>query len=387
MSRNVSVFCRLMSRLQIKRGTVNPHYRKIAILGTVGVPACYGGFETLAENLVRSNNALGKPYHITVYCSSKEYQDLEPEFMGARLKYISLPANGKESILYDFWSLVSTLCSDVDIILLLGVSGTIALPLVRLLSRKKIVTNIDGIEWRRQKWQGFAKKFLKFSERLAIRYSHEIITDNKAIQDYVKAEYQADSHVIAYGGDHAVATDMASVEEYGLPTDFSFSVCRIEPENNVHMILEAFAQNPSKPLVFVGNWNYSAYGKNLRSKYSDCEHLRLLDPIYDSGKLASLRSAARFYLHGHSAGGTNPSLVEAMHFGRPILAFDCDFNRYTTGEKARYFKTAEQILLLMESMTAEESGSIGKAMREIAAKEYTWKVIAKKYFDLLASCQ
>lgn len=362
------------------------HHREIAILGTVGVPACYGGFETLAENLVRSNDALGNPYSITVYCSSKEYQNLKPEFMGARLKYIPLPANGKESILYDAWSLVSTLFSNADIILLLGISGTIALPLVRILSKKKIVTNIDGIEWRRDKWQGFAKSFLKLSERLAIRYSHEIITDNQAIQEYVKAEYQADSHVIAYGGDHAVTAGKASIEEYGLPVDFSFSVCRIEPENNVHMILEAFAKTPSTPLVFVGNWNNSDYGKSLRAKYSDCEHLRLLDPIYDNAKLASLRAAARFYLHGHSAGGTNPSLVEAMHFGRPIIAYDCDFNRHTTGGKARYFQTANQILSLMEHMTAEEAGSIGAAMQGIAHKEYTWEVIAKKYFDLLGSC-
>lgn len=364
----------------------NHQQQKLAILGTVGVPACYGGFETLAENLVLSNNAMGNLYHITVYCSSKEYQDLKPEFNGAKLKYIPLPANGKESILYDAWSLISTLFSNTNIILLLGVSGTIALPLVRILSKKKIVTNIDGIEWRRDKWQGFAKTFLKFSERLAIRYSHEIITDNQAIRDYVKAEYQADSHVIAYGGDHAVSAGKATIEEYSLPTDFSFSVCRIEPENNVHIILEAFAQSPSTPLVFVGNWNKSEYGKNLRAKYSGCQHLYLLDPIYDNAKLATLRGAARFYLHGHSAGGTNPSLVEAMHFGRPIIAFDCDFNRYTTDGKARYFQTASQILSLMEQITNEEGKSIGDEMRRIAAKEYTWEVIARKYFDLLASC-
>lgn len=368
------------------KAKLNTHHRKVAILGTVGVPACYGGFETLAENLVRSNNALGKPYHITVYCSSKEYPNRKPEFLGAKLKYIPLSANGKESVLYDFWSLLSTLCSDTDIILLLGVSGTIALPLVRMLGGKKIITNIDGIEWRRQKWQGLAQKFLKFSERLAIRYSDEIITDNTAIHDYVMVEYQAESHVIAYGGDHALATGV-SVDEYQLPANFSFSVCRIEPENNVHIILEAFAKTPCNSLVFVGNWNNSDYGKNLRATYSGYEHLRLLDPIYDNGKLASLRAAARFYLHGHSAGGTNPSLVEAMHFARPIFAFDCNFNRYTTFGKARYFTTADQLISLIEIISSEEASSIGTAMREIATREYTWKVIAKKYFDLLTSCQ
>lgn len=358
--------------------------KSIAIIGTVGVPACYGGFETLADNLVRYNNTLIDGHQITVYCSGKEYVDHPSEYLGARLRYIPLPANGVSSTLYDFWSLALALYSDAHIILLLGVSGALALPLVRLLSRKIIVTNIDGIEWKRQKWQGLAKRFLKFSERFAIRYSDAIITDNKAIQEYVKAEYKIDSHVIAYGGDHAIASGKANIEEYGLPGDFSFSVCRIEPENNVHMILEAFAQIPDNPLVFVGNWNNSEYGKNLRARYSGQGHLHLLDPIYDTGKLASFRAGTRFYLHGHSAGGTNPSLVEAMHFGRPVLAFNCDFNRNTTNNEARYFQTAEDIIDLIRTITKKEAERVGDAMHEIAAREYTWESIARKYFEVLA---
>ena len=145
-------------------------------------------------------------------------------------------------------------------ILLLGVSGAIALPVIRLLSSAKFVTNIDGIEWRREKWQGFAKHFLRFSEKMAVRFSHEVIADNAAIAEYVKETYGVSAHVIAYGGDHAMSVVAEAVEEYQLSEDYAFSVCRIEPENNVHVIVEAFAQLPSHFLVIVGNWNNSDYG-------------------------------------------------------------------------------------------------------------------------------
>lgn len=116
---------------------------------------------------------------------------------------------------------------------LLWVSSALALPLVRLISSARIVTNIDGIEWRREKWQGLAKRFLRFSEKMAVRFSHEVIADNAVIAAYVKEAYNADCHVIAYGGDHAVNVAAQQVAEFGLPDTYAFAVCRIEPENNV----------------------------------------------------------------------------------------------------------------------------------------------------------
>lgn len=135
-----------------------------------------------------------------------------------------------QSILYDIWSLIDAVMSKSNVILLLVVSGTIALPFIRIFSNTKIITNIDGIEWKRDKWQGIAKRFLKFSEKLAVKYSDEIIADNQAIKEYVKEGYKVNCHVIAYGGDHAVFAVLSSVEEYNLPDEYSFSVCRIEPE-------------------------------------------------------------------------------------------------------------------------------------------------------------
>jgi len=357
--------------------------KSVAIIGTVGVPANYGGFETLADNLVRHHAASSMTDGLTVYCSGKAYPDKSPTFFSARLNYIPLNANGAQSIPYDIWSLFSAALSRSDVILLLGVSGAIALPLVRLFSSARIVTNIDGIEWHRQKWQGAAKWFLRFSEKMAVRFSHEVIADNAAIAAYVKEAYGVDCHVIAYGGDHAVKVAAQPVAEYGLPDSYAVSVCRIEPENNVHLILEAFAGQNSLALVMVGNWANSEYGRGLRVRYADVAHLHLLDPVYDLGKLKSLRACAALYVHGHSAGGTNPSLVEAMHFGKPIFAFDCDFNRSTTEGKAMFFADSQALLDLISGLDANRAKQVGRDMLAIAQRRYTWNVIAAQYFALM----
>lgn len=357
--------------------------KKIAIVGAVGVPANYGGFETLAENLVKYHHASSLPDPLTVYCSGKSCPSRDTVSLSARLRYVPLYANGVQSIPYDIVSLFCAVWNRSDVILLLGVSGAIALPLVRFFSSARIVTNIDGIEWRRGKWQGFAKRFLRFSEKLAVRFSHGVIADNEAIAEYVKQSYRVDCDVIAYGGDHAVVIEAAPVDEFRLPENYAFSVCRIEPENNVHVILEAFSRLDAHALVMVGNWNNSEYGQALRERYTSVGNLYLLDPIYDLSKLKTLRSRAAFYVHGHSAGGTNPSLVEAMHFAKAVIAFDCDYNRGTTEDKAFYFRNGDGLVRLMQSIEASGAARTGLDMLEIAKRRYTWGAIGRQYFSLL----
>jgi glycosyltransferase involved in cell wall biosynthesis len=359
--------------------------KRIAILGTVGVPASYGGFETLAENLVKYHDVASLPDSVTVYCSSRSYPLRKQDYLSAQLRYVPLNANGAQSILYDIVSLLSAAWNRNDVILLLGVSGAIALPLVRFFSSARIITNIDGIEWRRDKWRGLAKWWLRFSEKMAVYFSHEVIADNDAIAEYVKQTYGVNTQVIAYGGDHAMAVEAVAVVEFSLPASYAFSVCRIEPENNVHMVLEAFSKLKSQALVMVGNWNNSEYGRGLRERYDACKHLYLLDPIYDLGKLKSLRSQASFIVHGHSAGGTNPALVEAMHFGKPVLAYDCSYNRSTTEDKALFFKSSAELARLLETIEPTKAEEIGRKMREIANRRYTWKVVADEYFSLLTN--
>src|SRR6056297_1121060 len=166
----------------------NKNKLKVGIIGTVGIPAQYGGFETLAEHLV---NKKEEKFDFLVYCSKKAYPEGPVNHQKASLKYLPLNANGIQSIPYDIWSILHSLKRS-DSLLILGVSGCIILPFVKLISRKKIVVNIDGLEWKRDKWGSFAKKFLKFSERLAVNYANDIIADNKVIQDHVKDAYNKD---------------------------------------------------------------------------------------------------------------------------------------------------------------------------------------------------
>lgn len=358
--------------------------KAISLIGTVGVPANYGGFETLVENLVKYHHGRALKDALYVYCSSQAYVERREVYLSARLHFLPFLANGVQSILYDICSLFAAVMRRSDCILLLGVSGAVVLPFIRLFSSVRIVTNIDGIEWRRQKWRGAAKWFLRLSECLAVRYSHVIVADNAGIADYVRYTYGKTCEVIAYGGDHAV---QAVSKPYvgNLPARYTFALCRIEPENNVEMILNAFSQQESMPLVLVGNWSSSNYGVALRKRFGGCTQLYLLDPIYDLGTLRNLRERANLYVHGHSAGGTNPSLVEMMHFGVPVAAFDCSFNRYTTDAKAWYFTSAEQLAALIAFTNTEAARENGASMLGLARKYYTWEAIGAAYFKLLSS--
>lgn len=357
---------------------------KVAIIGTVGVPANYGGFETLVEQLVRHNQSEDLQY--AVYCSKKSYNDERWVYHGAKTEYVGLNANGIQSIPYDILSLMKA-AKKSDVVLILGVSGCAFLPVFRLFSKKRLVINIDGLEHRRDKWNKWVRRFLKYSERQAVRYGDVIVTDNKGITDYVKNEYGKDSELIAYGGDH-VLQDISEQEateilnKYGLTAgDYSLAICRIEPENNVHTILEAFSRMPDKNILFIGNWDKSAYGKEMREQYSAFPNIKIQSAVYDLRDLNALRSNCKFYLHGHSAGGTNPSLVEAMFFAKPIIAFDCIYNRESTENKANYFSSADELVKIINNTTLDFKGN-ASSMQEIANRRYRWETIARQYENL-----
>ena len=185
--------------------------RRVAIVGTQGVPAQYGGFETLVENLIGEFRSDKVEY--TVFCSGKDYKTKMKTYKGARLKYIPLlHANGIQSVLYDIVSLIRCI-KEYDTVLLLGVSGGIFIPVLRLFYNKKLIVNIDGREHTRAKWGFFARTFLKLNEVLAVKYADVIIADNKGIQDYVTEYYHKPSALIAYGGDQA----LRNVPEDSLP--------------------------------------------------------------------------------------------------------------------------------------------------------------------------
>ncbi len=352
---------------------------KVAIVGTQGVPATYGGFETLVENLLGDN--CPEDIRYTVFCSAKDMPERLKEYKGAELRYVPLKANGIQSVPYDMISMCRCL-KGYDVILVLGVSGGLFLPIFSMLNSRRLIINIDGQEYKRQKWGNFAKKILRISEALAVKYADVVIADNKGIQDYVSDTYGKESTLICYGGDHTrrnlsdrfINTTLA---EYGLkPGEYAVTVCRIEPENNSETVLEAFSKSKEK-LVYIGNWNNSEYGNELKQRFSGYPNLLLLDAIYDLDVLYALRSNAKFYVHGHSAGGTNPSLVEAMFFGIPILAFDVVYNRETTENKASYFRDSAHLLEIINDIQPN-----GDQMKEIAERRYKWADIAAQYAAL-----
>lgn len=352
--------------------------KEVAIIGIQGLPAQYGGYETQIENMIGKNQS--KDVHYTIFNSAKDQKGRMTEYKGATMKYIKIQSHGPWSIPYYTLSYIKSF-RKFDTILQLGLAGGFFLPIFKLFNPKvKIIVNVDGIEHRRDKFSRFGKWLLLKLEQFDIKYADVIIADNEGIKEYITNTYHIDSKVIAYGGDTAIQHKLNDVtmneilDKYGMKAnDYSFAVCRIEPENKCHLTLSAFSKTSEK-ITFVGNWERSKYGHDLKVKYSQFYNITILDPIYDLNILYAMRANAKSYIHGHSVGGTNPSLVEAMFFGRPIYCFDCIYNRYSTHNEASFFKDENGLISLLLNPIDN-----GYRLKAIAEKEYTWKRISEKY--------
>ncbi|MBB5636587.1 glycosyltransferase involved in cell wall biosynthesis [Pedobacter cryoconitis] len=356
---------------------------KVAIIGTNGLPGRYGGWDQLLNHLTIN---LRDKFSFIVYTSSHDAVKGLKEYNGAQLKIVPLKANGMQSVLYDIVSLIHA-AFKYDVLIVLGTSGCIFLPFIRL-AGKKIILNPDGAEWKRGKWSKPIKWFLKVSESFGIKYSDVVVSDNKVIQEYIKDTYHKDAELIEYGGDNAspVLLSSKTAGDYGITAlNYAFKVCRIEPENNIDLILEAFKDSKVK-FILVGNWNFSSYGKNLRAQYANHANLNLLDPIYDQKTLDELRGNCGLYIHGHSVGGTNPSLVEAMNLGLCCVVFDVNYNRETTENSAVYFKTANELKAVVNNYEAGAFDPViyREKMKEIAKRRYYWSLITEKYASVIA---
>lgn len=359
---------------------------RVGIIGTNGLPGKYGGWDQLVNHLTLN---LRNRFNFLVYTS---YYNAEPglmEYNGAKLKIVRLKANGIQSIVYDMVSIFHA-CFNCDVLFICGTSGCIFLPFFRLFG-KTIILNPDGLEWKRKKWSKPVKWFLKLSENFGIRFSHYVISDNRRISEYIKDTYKIEARLIEYGGDQVLKIPLSPENEYkyGIKSgEYAFKVCRIEPENNIHTILEAFKGSALK-LVIVGNWNYSSYGQDLKSQYSSYSNMKLLDPIYEQGALDQLRSNCGLYVHGHTVGGTNPSLVEAMNLKLFIIAYDVDFNIETTEGSALYFKSVDELRSLVAAFEKDEINvqTYKEAMVSIAKRRYTWELITEKYSDVFIESQ
>jgi glycosyltransferase involved in cell wall biosynthesis len=353
--------------------------QQLAIVGSVGIPNRYGGPEAFAESIAPA--LLERGFQVSVTCDKSKYSDnLATDLNGVRRIFVPIGANGPTSPLHDAWAFLAT--ARADYVLVLGVSGGLFFPLFRILctfTRARLLVNVDGVEWRRSKFGPLAKLVLYCSDWLAQRFAHVVVYDNEALLPYVN--YPAKSVCVEYSGDHALRVGGGVPAARSAEVPYALTICRIEPENNCEVLIDGFLRSSVKSYTFVGNWNRSNYGRALRARYTGESRLRLLDPIYQPEELFRLRSACTFYLHGHSVGGTNPSLVEMLFFDCDIMCWDCSFNRATARDSARYFSGADHLAQLLDG------GPVLGADRSAARSRYTTDAIVTKLLAALDHCR
>jgi len=357
---------------------------KVAIVGTNGIPAAYGGYETLADNLSKE---IGERVDLTVYCSSiqkKKHYIKSKVYNHAKLRYSIFKANGVQSLVYDTLALFRSAIKD-DVILYFGPSAGFLIPLLRLLGCKKnIIVNHGGLnEWEREKYSKFQKKFTKFVHKYAALYSTYNIADNDLYRKSLRNVFGVDSIIIKYGGDHAKSVDYNEelLAKYPfLNKDYAVSVSRAQVDNNLHVVLDAYSKMPERLLVLVSNWLVSDYGKDLREKYyNKYRNIIVLDAIYNPEEINAIRSNAQFYIHSHSRCGTAPSLCEAMSLGLAIIAYDVPVNHETTREHALFFKDSESLINSVKNVNDAQTKELAAYSKQIAEEEFKWSHIADQY--------
>lgn len=354
----------------------------IAIIGTDGLPARYGGFETCVEQLAPRLALLG--HHVEVFGSSAGRSARAVNGPRLRHRYLPLRANGWASIPYDLWSFFASYRKS-DAILVMGVSAGIFMPVMKFLAgHRRIIVNVDGLEAQRSKWQGMKRWFLRLSEASAIRHAHAVVSDNQGIADGVVGEHGCATTVIAYGNDHVMLLEHARAcrvvqQRFGLePQDYLFTVARIEPENHIEEMIGAFLASGLPRYAIVGNFSSTALGRRLQQHYHGEPRILCIDSLYDPEALAALRACCRIYLHGHSVGGTNPSLIEVLPYYRPILAYDCVFNRHTLQSEGGYFSDMAELTFLLQHGDIEAWTPRAWS----ASGRYRWECIAQAYARL-----
>lgn len=357
---------------------------RIALVGTRGVPARYGGFETAVEE-IGSRLASGG-HDVTVYCRRPpgvRASDLPDEYLGMRL--VHLPAvrtRAAETLSHSALSVVHLCRRRADAAFVFNAANAPFLPLLRA-ARIPVATHVDGLEWKRAKWSGLGRRYYRLAESLAVRWSDALIADAHGIADYYDRVFGAPTERIAYGAplldpgaDRLGELDLTS-------GSYHLVVARFEPENNVREIVAGFARSSARlPLVVVGSAPYSQqYTAQVRAAADD--RVRFLGGVWDQELLDQLYAGAMTYLHGHSVGGTNPSLLRAIGAGAPVIASDVTFNREVLRDAGRFFRTSADVARLVEEAEADPDATAarGKSGLEEAAR-YDWDDVARAYEDL-----
>lgn len=356
--------------------------KTVAVVGSNGIPAKYGGFETLAENLVRGSS---QECRFIVYCSNVHKEHRQAEFLGARLIHVPISANGWQTLFYDaITTLHAFFCADV--ILILGPSFGFVLPL-NLLFRRNIVINYGGLnEWDRSKYSKIQRLYIRATYFLATKFASVNIADNELLKINLASAFGISSKVIRYGGDHVTVQegrrDDFEAKHPFLRTPYFASVSRAQADNNIHLLIDAFRQLPDQTLVIISNWNVSEYGRNIRQNFNNIANIILLDAIYDSVELNYIRAHSRAYIHTHSYCGTAPSLVEAICLGLPIISFDVPTNRETTNNQALYFQTPDELASLVRGTDTNALRDLQNRMEPLRLGAYRWTEICGQYEQL-----
>lgn len=315
---------------------------KIGILGTRGIPNAYGGFEQFAQYL--SEGLVQRGHSVWVYNSSDHpYQ--QKEWRGIHIIHCKdwegmIGTAGQ--FLYDYNCLRDARGRSFDVLLQLGYTSNSVWH--RLWPKGMLnVINMDGLEWKRSKYGPVTRKFLVRAEKWAARHGDVLIADSVGIQDYIRQKYDREAIYIPYGADIPQTFDAGKLAQWDLrPDGYHLLMARMEPENNIEMIVQGWmASEKKKPLVLIGNPGNS-FGQYLVKTYRD-DGLRFIGAIYDADTVNALRHFSTIYFHGHSVGGTNPSLLEAMAAGCTIAAHDNTFNKAILGKEGWYFSCSKEV--------------------------------------------
>lgn len=361
---------------------------RIGILGTRGIPNHYGGFEQFAEYLstglvdkgheVFVYNSHNHPYHSNTWKNVQLIHCFDPEYqLGSFGQFI-----------YDLNCILDARRRNFDVILMLGFTSSSAWGWFYP-NQSTLIFNMDGLEWKRTKYSKPVQKFLKLAERLAVRFSHYYIADSIVIQSYLHSKYAITSEHIPYGAEIHYNEDESLLQEFGIKKNGYFLLmARMAAENNIEMILDGFhASNSTKKFLVVGSVDNKP-GRHLVQKFRNDERIVFTGGIYNHPqKIHSLKVYSNLYFHGHSVGGTNPSLLEAMASRALIAAHDNPFNRSVLQQDAFYFSSYNEVREIVENThrNGREMVMINNNLHKIR-DQFSWDNVIKKYEDFLQRC-
>lgn len=361
--------------------------KRLVILGVRGVPARHGGFETFAEYLCKY--LVEKNWRVIVYCQELGVGSIyESEWLGVKRIHIPVKWEGPlGTIFFDFRSILHSLRHD-GVFLTLGYNTAI-FNLFHCVFGKMNVINMDGIEWKRQKWGAFAKCWFWLNERLGCWFGNHLVADHPRIEDHLATRVSRKKiTMIPYGGLEVSAADENILVEYDLTKDnYAIVIARPEPENSILEIVSGFSKKArNKKLVILGNYDKeNAYHRAVLAAGSD--EVVFLGAIYDVEKVSALRFFSRAYVHGHQVGGTNPSLVESIGAGNAIVAHDNPFNHWVAKDGALYFSDEKQASVIFEEIFNDDQmiKNLKENTRRNFIENFQWDSILSQYEALLSS--